>query len=1043
MHRTPRVVSALCSALAVGAGVVLVTPGVAQAAVPDAPTSVTATAAIDAATVSWVAGADGGSPITGWTVTASPGGAGATAVAGAHSAVVMGLLAGTSYSFTVRATNGDGDGPVSAPSTAVAVKGPAGGLTHLLRSGRLVDTRNGTGLPKRRLGARTTSTFGALGKRGLPSSGVAAVLLDVTAVHPANAVKLTVFPAGTTRPSRPNVLAPRGQSVTTLVTVAPGHRGRVSVYAAGGPADVTVDAVGWVATAAASPTGGLQLHMLPYETRIANTAKSVGTTTIPAHGSRNLTVVGRGGVPGSGVRGVDLAITAKAPAGSGQLVAYPAGGTRPTRSDVSFSAGADATGRIVVGLNSTGTVRLANTSGKPLNVLVDAAGWLAEPSTDAPGARVSALAPKRILDTATGLGAPKGAVGSGSVRTVTVAGHGGVPKSTGQAPPTSAVLAVTVSAPTKSGTLVAFPAQRTTPVATDLSYTARHAASALVTVPLGAGGAISLRHVGGAVQLAVDVVGYLSGDAVIAPNVHLVTPATAGAITGVGPGSLTVTSSSPLAQSQVGDPITAGATSTTPHGLLVRVISVQDNGDGTTTLGTEPGSLGDVIAFGSASVTEAISPATAAAAPVAKSTTTRLTVQPAVTIGKTFHFPLDYELASGVNLSGGLDVGGSLSLDVDVHPHFDVPSTWVTVNATAAFDETLDEALDAVYEGSISKDVELAQFDLQPIPLVIGGIPVEVIPHVSATLHATGNATVSAHASISQGVHASATVTYDNGDVTPTHSFSSVGPTFSGPTVQTAMDAKVGIDFQLALLVDDIGGPQMTVTPYLRLRKTGCAAALLWGIDLSGGFDLHLVGKDYSWGATILSTGDQELGRVFDGCWAGTITQVNTYQHAFPNPTGQATVVVTLTKQSLDDPNAYDIHAQVDWDESFDQPSTDQNGQPCTLTTTYHSHVGVDSGGPNPLAAPYADGATVIFGEDGQGGHIYTVTLGGIYVPVHIDYTGCGDPSSFDGAQYFGLAHLEIPTDFTYDGAQTLTGSGATAQDETMDVNLYRASGTT
>jgi hypothetical protein len=61
---------------------------------------------------------DGGSPITGYTVTASPGGA-TCSTAGTRSCTVTGLLNGTAYTFTVRATNSVGTGPASAPSAPV------------------------------------------------------------------------------------------------------------------------------------------------------------------------------------------------------------------------------------------------------------------------------------------------------------------------------------------------------------------------------------------------------------------------------------------------------------------------------------------------------------------------------------------------------------------------------------------------------------------------------------------------------------------------------------------------------------------------------------------------------------------------------------------------------------------------------------------------------------------------------------------------------------------------------------------------------------
>src|ERR1019366_7912671 len=75
---------------------------------PTAPTGVQATAGNAQAFVSWTAPvSNGGSPVTGDTVTAAPGGGTATTT-GATTATVTGLTNGTSYTFTVTATNSIG-----------------------------------------------------------------------------------------------------------------------------------------------------------------------------------------------------------------------------------------------------------------------------------------------------------------------------------------------------------------------------------------------------------------------------------------------------------------------------------------------------------------------------------------------------------------------------------------------------------------------------------------------------------------------------------------------------------------------------------------------------------------------------------------------------------------------------------------------------------------------------------------------------------------------------------------------------------------------
>jgi uncharacterized protein (TIGR02145 family) len=93
--------------------------------VPGAPTSVVATPGNASASVAFTATAptnNGGSAITGYTVTSSPGGITAT---NATSPInVTGLINGTAYTFTVVATNAVGNSVASTASTAVTPAAP-------------------------------------------------------------------------------------------------------------------------------------------------------------------------------------------------------------------------------------------------------------------------------------------------------------------------------------------------------------------------------------------------------------------------------------------------------------------------------------------------------------------------------------------------------------------------------------------------------------------------------------------------------------------------------------------------------------------------------------------------------------------------------------------------------------------------------------------------------------------------------------------------------------------------------------------------------
>ncbi|MFN8167634.1 MAG: fibronectin type III domain-containing protein [Candidatus Nanopelagicales bacterium] len=91
--------------------------------VPTSPRAVSAIAGSGAATVTWQAPSDsGGSPVTSFVVTASPGGR--TCYTAALQCPVRGLVNGTPYTFTVRALNVAGSSPASAASARVVPATP-------------------------------------------------------------------------------------------------------------------------------------------------------------------------------------------------------------------------------------------------------------------------------------------------------------------------------------------------------------------------------------------------------------------------------------------------------------------------------------------------------------------------------------------------------------------------------------------------------------------------------------------------------------------------------------------------------------------------------------------------------------------------------------------------------------------------------------------------------------------------------------------------------------------------------------------------------
>nr|WP_237554645.1 right-handed parallel beta-helix repeat-containing protein [Streptomyces sp. SID4948] len=110
--------------------------------------------------------------------------------------------------------------------------------------------------------------------------------------------------------------------------------------------------------------------------------------------------------------------------------------------------------------------------------------------------------PLRILNTLTGLGAPKAKVGPKKVVYFKVNGVGGVKGAS------SVLLNVTVLHPTAGGTVTAYASGAKLPTSPGFTYRAGQTTGNLLDVPVGPDGSVNLVNLGGTVDLTADVEGY-------------------------------------------------------------------------------------------------------------------------------------------------------------------------------------------------------------------------------------------------------------------------------------------------------------------------------------------------------------------------------------------------------------------------------------------------------------------------------------------------------------------------------------------------------
>ncbi len=360
---------------------------------------------------------------------------------------------------------------------------------------RFLDTRNGTGAPKARVGAGGTVKLAVAGMHGVPSSGVTAVTMNVTVVNPTTGGHVTVYPDGQPLPAVSSVSYQAGHTIANLVTV-PVHDGVVDLANSAGDVDLLADVTGYYTD------GGAGSALTPVTpTRFLDTRNGTGApkARVGAGGTVKLKVAGVHGVPSSGVTAVTMNVTVVNPTTGGHVTVYPDGQSAPDVSNINYGAGQTIPNLVTVPVTD-GTVDLLNSAGS-VDLLADVTGYFS-----ATGSAYTATDPVRLLDTRSGLGARVGQVGPGGTVSFRVSDVDGVPADG----VTAVALNVTVTAPTATSHLTVYPHGTALPGVSNLNYPAGTTIANQVVVPV-VDGRVSLTNYAGDVQVLADLDGYYTG----------------------------------------------------------------------------------------------------------------------------------------------------------------------------------------------------------------------------------------------------------------------------------------------------------------------------------------------------------------------------------------------------------------------------------------------------------------------------------------------------------------------------------------------------
>lgn len=438
----------------------------------------------------------------------------------------------------------DLDSPCFGLDTCVMDRGtvpPAAGGFHPTNPARILDTRKGWGIangmlrfgdgsqsstnPILRAADTANHDLRVLGVGGVPSTGVSAVLLNITAIEPATNGYITVGPrpAGLGDlfddqhsygewPDASNLNVRTGRTVPNLVLARVGAGGRIRLYNYGYPLHMVADVAGWFDTGSSvTSPGGLGFFGVT-PARILDTRNGIGgpagASRFEAGDDRTISIRGVAGVPAN-AESVVVNITAVDPTGTGYVTAYPSGSSIPDASNLNLLRNQDRPNLAVVKIGPDGMIRLT-TREAATHLLVDVQGYYAP--TGAGARRTITMNPVRIFDTRNGIGTSGGRMGPGETRRVQVAGPsgvGGIP-----AGATAVYVNITSVAASAWGWLAVWPTGGERPDVSNVNWPGGTDIPNMAIVPLGTDGTIQLYNdpaVTGSTStdVLIDVMGYV------------------------------------------------------------------------------------------------------------------------------------------------------------------------------------------------------------------------------------------------------------------------------------------------------------------------------------------------------------------------------------------------------------------------------------------------------------------------------------------------------------------------------------------------------
>jgi hypothetical protein len=294
------------------------------------------------------------------------------------------------------------DGQVSNVKAWASVTGPdeassAPGYYQQITPARMLNTISGVGAPTGPVAAGGNVTLQVAGTNGIPSTGVTAVVMTLTATNESSAGTVHVDPSEAPEAITSTLNYSAGTPTSNLVIAPLGPNGAITITnASSGTTQFLGDVSGYFTTNASMAGDSTFTPMTG--TRILDTRNGIGApkAQVSAGQTMTLQVSGANGIP-SGATAVALNTAAINDSGGGLLTEYADGTSRPPVSGLQFQTSTVADQQIVpIGSNGKIDIYVGGTGATDL--LGDALGYFM-PGTS--GEVYHTISDSRIIDTRT------------------------------------------------------------------------------------------------------------------------------------------------------------------------------------------------------------------------------------------------------------------------------------------------------------------------------------------------------------------------------------------------------------------------------------------------------------------------------------------------------------------------------------------------------------------------------------------------------------------------------------------------------------------